>query len=161
MEAYRRYGHALIRKASRMLGNPDDARDIVQSLFTDLYHRDDAILDLPYLYRAVTNRCLTFMRDERNRVRLLEENPATSPHRTLCDDQVVSHDLVTKLVHELDDGHCEVLAYRFLDDMTQDEIAELLGLSRKTIGKRLERIREAVTRLAAAPPSGSLEARRS
>ena len=51
-------------------------------------------------------------------------------------------------MRELDDAHCEVLAYRFLDDLTQDEIGELLGLSRKTIGKRLDRIRETVTRLA-------------
>jgi DNA-directed RNA polymerase specialized sigma24 family protein len=31
--------------------------------------------------------------------------------------------------------------------MTQDEIAEHLGVSRKTIGKRLDRIREAVVKL--------------
>ena len=35
--------------------------------------------------------------------------------------------------------------------MTQDEIATLLGLSRKTIGKRLDRIREAVRRLTRNP----------
>ena len=33
--------------------------------------------DLPYLYRAVTNRCLTFLRDESNRARLLERNDAS------------------------------------------------------------------------------------
>ena len=43
-----------------------------------------------------------------------------------------------------------------LDDMTQDEIAELLGLSRKTIGKRLDRIRDTVARLSASPSSPSL-----
>jgi DNA-binding Lrp family transcriptional regulator len=31
--------------------------------------------------------------------------------------------------------------------MTQDEIAERLGLSRKTIGKRLDRIRDEVIKL--------------
>ena len=36
----------------------------------------------------------------------------------------------------------EVLIARFVDDLTQEEIAEHLGLSRKTIGKRLDRIRE-------------------
>jgi len=60
-------------------------------------------------------------------------------------------------VRELDEGDCEVLAYRYLDDMTQDEIAELLGLSRKTIGKRLDRIRDTVARLSASPSSPSLE----
>jgi RNA polymerase sigma-70 factor (ECF subfamily) len=150
MEAYERHGRALIRKAGRMLGNLDDARDVVQGLFLDLHTRQDLPLDLPYLYRAVTNRCLTFLRDESNRGRLLElhDVAARPTARTACDDQVIGIDLLTKLVRELDEGDCEVLAYRYLDDMTQEEIATLLGLSRKTIGKRLDRIRDAVRRLA-------------
>ncbi len=130
-----------------MLGNREDARDIVQSLFADLHQREAPTLDLPYLYRAVTNRCLTFLRDESNRRRLLAANEMEPPARTACDDRTIGHDLLTKLVRELDEGECEVLAYRYLDDMTQEEIAALLGLSRKTIGKRLDRIRETVTRL--------------
>jgi RNA polymerase sigma-70 factor (ECF subfamily) len=155
MEAYERHGRALLRKAGRMLGNADDARDIVQTLFLDLHTKKDVPLDLPYLYRAVTNRCLTFLRDESNRGRLLEANDiaASPPPRTACDDRVIGLDLLTKLVRELGEEDCEVLAYRYLDDMTQEEIAELMGLSRKTIGKRLDRIRAAVERLSEQPPA--------
>jgi RNA polymerase sigma factor (sigma-70 family) len=149
MEAYGRYGHALIRKASRMLGNVEDARDVVQSLFVDLYQRGELAVDLPYLYRATTNRCLTMLRDTSNRARLLEGSDLRLGQRTSCDARVIGHDLLTKLVRELDEEECEVLTYRYLDDMTQDEIATLLGLSRKTIGKRLDRIRLVVERLAA------------
>ncbi len=154
-DAYERYGRALLRKAERIVGNREDARDILQALFVDLYQRSDAPMDLPYLYRAVTNRCLTFLRDENNRGRLLERHDAalTPARRTACDDQVIGHDLLLKLVRELDPAESEVLAYRFVDDMTQDEIATLLGLSRKTVGKRLDRIRDAVRKLTA-PPGG-------
>jgi DNA-directed RNA polymerase specialized sigma24 family protein len=41
----------------------------------------------------------------------------------------------------------QVLVARFVDDMTQEEIADHLGLSRKTIGKRLDRIRDEVVAL--------------
>ena len=159
MEAYERHGRALIRRAVRILGNAEDARDLVQGLFVDLYQRGDVPLDLPYLYRAVTNRCLTLLRDESNRARLLERNDGAlvPAARTPCDDQVIGLDLLTKLVRELDDAETEVLTYRYLDDMTQDEIASLLGLSRKTVGKRLDRVREAVRRLAA---EGAAEGRR-
>jgi RNA polymerase sigma-70 factor, ECF subfamily len=155
MEAYERYGRALIRRAARVVGNPDDARDLVQTLFTDLYQRDDVPLDLPYLYRAVTNRCLSFLRDESNRACLLERNVmALAPAaRTRCDDRVIGLDLLAKLVRELDDAETEVLTYHYLDDMTQDEIATLLGLSRKTVGKRLERLRQVVRRVADADGS--------
>src|SRR3984957_9745754 len=74
MEAYERYGRALLRKAERIVGNREDARHILQALFVDLYQRSDTPMDLPYLYRAVTNRCLTFVRDETNRARLLERH---------------------------------------------------------------------------------------
>ena len=156
MEAYERYGRALLRKAERIVGNREDARDILQALFVDLYQRSDTPIDLPYLYRAVTNRCLTFVRDETNRARLLERHDeALAPaRRTACDDHVIGHDLLLKLVGELDAGESEVLTYRFLDDMTQEEIGALLGLSRKTIGKRLDRIREAVRRLARTSGAG-------
>jgi RNA polymerase sigma-70 factor (ECF subfamily) len=154
MEAYERYGRALRRKATRILGSVDDAGDVVQSLFADLLSKGEAAVDLPYLYRAVTNRCLTLLRDESNRARLLEregQGAVVSSPRAPCEDQAISLDLLAKLVRDLDPEHCEVLAYRYLDDMTQDEIAALLGLSRKTIGHRLDRIREAVVRLAGAP----------
>src|ERR1700733_2805705 len=156
MEAYEKYGRALRRKAARMVG-PADANDVVQALFVDLLQRSDVTFDLPYLYRAVTNRCLSLLRDESNRARLLAEDGgralAPAP-RTACDDRVIDHDLLAKLVRELDSEHCEVLAYRYLDDMTQEEIATLLGLSRKTIGKRLDRIREAVRKIAGPPGAG-------
>jgi RNA polymerase sigma-70 factor (ECF subfamily) len=153
MEAYERYGRALLRKAERILGNREDARDIVQSLFVDLVPKTDVPMDLPYLYRAVTHRCLTFLRDESNRARLLARHDTTlaPAPRTACDDRVVGVDLLAKLVAVLDEGEGEVLAYRYIDDMTQEEIAILLGLSRKTIGKRLDRIREAVRALSQLP----------
>jgi len=149
MEAYERYGRALLRKARRMVGAAD-ANDVVQGLFVDLLQRGEVPLDLPYLYRAVTNRCLTLLRDESNRARLLERDGAAlarSP-RVAGDEIAIDRDLLAKLVRELDAEHCEVLAYRYLDDMTQDEIASLLDLSRKTVGHRLDRIREAIVRIA-------------
>jgi RNA polymerase sigma-70 factor (ECF subfamily) len=151
MDAYQRYGRALIRKAGRMLGNGDDARDVVQGLFVDIWQRGNLPLDLPYLYRAVTNRCLSFLRDESNRARLLAQNDrALHPApRASSDERIIGQDLLAKLVQELSEGDCEVLAYHYLDDMTQDEIAELLGLSRRTVGKRMERIRLAVARVTA------------
>ncbi len=156
MDAYERYGRALLRKAERIVGNREDARDILQSLFVDIHQRSEAPMDLPYLYRAITNRCLSFVRDETNRARLLERHDrALGPSpRTACDDQIIGHDLLLKLVRELDVEESEILTYRFLDDMTQDEIATLLGLSRKTIGKRLDRIRDAVRKVARTPGPG-------
>lgn len=148
-EAYRLYGPALVRKAARILHSRDDATDVVHGLFVDLLTRPIPV-DLPYLYRAVTNRCLNALRDERTRARLLaREADAVAPAaRVRCDEHVIGAQLLARLTAVLDDGHLEVLIARYVDDLTQDEVGVHLGLSRKTVGKRLARIRETVRALA-------------
>ena len=151
MDAYQRHGRALLRKAERVLGNRADAQDLVQGLFVDLLARGESP-DLPYLYRAITNRALTFLRDTQNRSRLLESNDDAlvslrATARTRCDDRVIGMDLLTKLTRTLDERAQEILIYRFFDDMTQDEIATLIGLSRKTVGKIEADIRAAIAEL--------------
>jgi RNA polymerase sigma-70 factor (ECF subfamily) len=150
--AYRAYGPALVRKAERVLRSREDAIDVVHGLFADLIPRWTNDVDLPYLYRAVTNRCLNVVRDRSTRARLLErEQTSAAPvGRVRLDDQVVGVGLIAALADRLDEGHLEVLVARFVDDMTQEEIAEHLGLSRKTIQKRLDRIRDEVIALRAA-----------
>lgn len=132
-----------------MLRSREDAVDVVHTLFADLIPRWSKDVDLPYLYRAVTNRCLNVLRDRGTRARLLErEQQVAAPvGRVRLDDEVVGVGLIAKLADRLDEGHLEVLVARFVDDMTQEEIAEHLGVSRKTIGKRLDRIRDEVIAL--------------
>lgn len=149
MEIYQRYGPALLRKAERVLQNRDDALDVVQGVFVDMLQKGQTEADLPYLYTAVTSRCLNLLRNRNTRARLLEgEEPALrGPVRTRCDEHVIGLDLLAKLATRLDDSTLQVLVYRYFDDLTQDEIADLMDLSRKTIGKRLDRVREVVTEL--------------
>ncbi len=152
MEAYTRYGRALLRKAERVLRNRDDALDVVQSLFQDLYETKRHDVDLPYLYRAVTNRCLSLLRDERNRARLLAENDASlMPQARGNVERLDDLELLKKLVRTLDDETSEILVLHYFDDLPQEEIAAVVGLSRKTVGKRLETIRETACSLQGAP----------
>jgi RNA polymerase sigma-70 factor, ECF subfamily len=150
MGAYARYGPALLRKAERMLQSRASAEDLVQALFVDLLEKGEQP-DLAYLYRAITNRCLTLMRDETNRAHLLlaHDIALRGPVRTRCDEHVIGLDLLTKLARTLDDETLELLGYRYFDDMSQEEIAAMTGVSRKTVGKRLDRVRAAVLSLTA------------
>jgi RNA polymerase sigma factor (sigma-70 family) len=146
MEAYQRYGPALLRKCQRMLQSRHDAEDIVQGLFVDMLGKGKQPEDLPYLYRAVTNRCINFLKYRENRRRLLErhDDALRGTVRTRCDDTVIGVDLLSKLMDRLDKKSLEILIYRYFDDMSQEEIAELIGTSRKTVGKRIKKIKEQV-----------------
>jgi hypothetical protein len=92
MDIYQRHGPALVRKARRLLSNRDDAQDVVQALFTDLHAAQRTDVDLAYLYKAVTHRCLTLLRDQKNRARLLarEEPMLRGVARMRCDDEATS-----------------------------------------------------------------------
>jgi RNA polymerase sigma factor (sigma-70 family) len=155
MDIYQRHGPALVRKARRLLSNQADAQDIVQALFLDLFASGRTDVDLPYLYRAVTHRCLSLLRDQKNRARLLarEEPALRGVVRTRCDDEAIGLDLIAKVLAELDARASELLVYRYFDDLSQDEIAELVGVSRKTVGKVLQDVREVVSRVRAAGES--------
>jgi RNA polymerase sigma-70 factor (ECF subfamily) len=157
MDMYQRYGPALLRKARRVLRNEDDALDVVQGLFTDLFERGQHEADLPYLYRALTNRCLTMLRNRNTRARLLErESPAIREVvRTRCDDHVIGDDLLLKLTDRLDDDAAQVLIYRYWDDLDQTEIAEMMGVSRKTVVRRMATIRTELLDLVDAAQGGA------
>lgn len=149
MDAYRRYGPALLRKCERMLQSRQESEDIVQGLFVDLIQRGETRLDLPYLFRAVTNRCINHLRYGENRRRLLAQHDVAlrGPARLSIDEQVIGLELLLKLMERLDAKHSEALVYRYFDEMGVEEIAELVGASRKTVGKRLARVQAEVKAL--------------
>lgn len=153
MQAYLRYAPALLRKAERLLQSRADAQDVVQAVFVELLQGAEPREDFPYLYRSVTNRCLNLLRDRATRARLLREHDVLlrGPQRTTCEDRSIDLQLLGKLVASLDEVHAEVLVCHYFDDMPQQEIADLLGTSRKTIGVRLARIRSLVHELTGQP----------
>jgi len=150
MDIYQRYGPALIRKCTRMLGSVEDAEDVVQGLFCDLLRKGKIDVDLPYLYRASTNRCLNLIRNSKKRTQLLTTQGKVVDEENVSrtDDASANRDLLEKALKKLDKKSRQILVYRFYDDMTQDEIATLTGYSRKTIGKKLQLIRTTVTQMA-------------
>jgi RNA polymerase sigma-70 factor (ECF subfamily) len=146
MDIYLRYGPALMRKCIRMLGSVPDAEDIVQGLFVDLLKQQRRAVDLAYLYRATTNRCLNHIRNARKRATLLSRHgdTLTPVGLTRLDERMIGVEQLVALVDQLDEKSREILVYRYFDDMSQEEIAELTGYSRKTVGTKLQKIRERV-----------------
>jgi RNA polymerase sigma factor (sigma-70 family) len=143
-ELYRSYGHVVLRRASAILKSRADAEEITQDLFASLLTKDlvpERAAMTTYLYAATTNRALNHLRDEKNRQRLLAASPPptatalpTGPTRALA------LQALAKLPEEL----AEVAVYAFVDEMTHQEISELLGCSRRHVGDLLQRALELV-----------------
>lgn len=146
LELYARYGPPLRRKAERILRSQAEAEDLVQALFVDLWERNEAARDLPYLFRAVTNRCLNLLRDSSNRTRLLSLHGGSDVAAS-SEGRTISLDLLARLTGVLSEAQLEVLVLHHFDDLTQEEIASACDLSRKTVGKYLNEARDALGRL--------------
>jgi RNA polymerase sigma factor (sigma-70 family) len=150
---YRAHGHVVLRRARSLLGSEEDARDVVQEVFASLVRypaqfRGESSMTT-WLYAATTNGCLNRLRNRRTRARLLSERPpapaAGGPPR--AESAAILKDLFAHIPEEL--AHAAI--YYYADEMTHDEIATVLGCSRRHVGDLLERLRAHVERQEVSP----------
>ena len=139
---FRTYGHVVLRRASTILRNRADAEELTQELFASFLSRD-VVPDgraaiVTYLYRATTNRAINFLRDQRNRGRLLERQAPDQKLAQPADTRAIALDLLGRLPEEL----AVVAVHAFVDEMSHQEIADLLQCSRRHVGDLVNRVIE-------------------
>lgn len=146
-EVYRLHGRMVLRRARALLGDDEEARDALQELFMSLVHDPEKFRGessiVTFLYRATTNLCLNRLRDRRNRSRLLDERVSPVAARTSAPAAVVAYE-AHELLAGLPDELARVIVYAFIDEMTQEEIADVMQCSRKHVGHLIERARQLV-----------------
>ena len=71
------------------------------------------------------------------------------------DARIVAASEIARLTQGLDDEVVTIAVMSLVDGLTQDEIAEALGLSRRTIVKRLKKFRQATEANQAASVGGT------
>jgi RNA polymerase sigma-70 factor (ECF subfamily) len=164
---YRKYGALVRRRARSILGDDHEAQDAMQEVFVRVIA---AMAEFrgqsqpsTWLYRITTNLCLNRIRDSRRRRDRLAEaaeygrEPMVPPTTAPPPEARTALQAVLRRVSE---DLAQVAVYYYVDDMDQAEIAAVLGVSRRTIGYRLDRFREQAQRilgetgLAANGPSG-------
>ena len=147
---YRAHGHSVLRRARRLLGNEEEAREVLHDVFVSLLARPTqfrgASALTTWLYGATTHGCLNLLRNQRTRARLLADGGAAeAPSCTAqgAERLAILRDLLARLPPEL----ARVAVYYYADEMTHDEIASVLECSRRHIGDLLKRLRERIRAL--------------
>ena len=144
---YSRYSRSVWRRARRILADEDAAKDVTQEVFlraiaVDAKKAFDAD-PMGWLYRVTTNLCLNRRRDTKRRSELLSECTTPEAQDGDADTQILVRRILERVPKELQD----IAVYYYVDDLSHDEIASILGVSRRTIGNRLATFHSVVSDL--------------
>jgi len=143
---YREHGHAVLRRARRMLRSEEDARDIVQDVFLAIYNNPTGFEArssiATYLYSAATHACLNRIRNNKTRTRLVEIETAAWGNQAPARGETRA--LACEILHGLPDDDAALAVYLYCDELTHEEIADLLGCSRRHVGDLALRLRRKI-----------------
>ena len=143
--AYRAHGHHVRRRAALILGDEVEAGEVVQEVFLNLVDHPEQFTArsalATWLYSATVHRCLNRLRNARTRARVIDAAQRADalplPRPSASAEQVFE---LRALLQRLPDDLVQVAVYKLADEMSQDEIAETLGCSRRRVRQLLERL---------------------
>jgi RNA polymerase sigma factor (sigma-70 family) len=141
---YRAHAANAFRRARSLLGQSADAHEVVHDVFLSLAERPEQHAGhsrmSTFLYSAVTHACLNRMRNGKTRERLLAlhgDALAPSDRGRPSADQLFQ---LRALIERLPEPLAQVAVYRYMDELTHEEIAEIMGCSRRHVGDLLKRL---------------------
>jgi RNA polymerase sigma-70 factor (sigma-E family) len=128
-----RYGHLLT-------GNPHDAADLVQTVLEKIGSRWTSVVrhtgdPVSYTRRAMANRHISNWRRTR-REELIAEIP---DQRGVRDRDPFENEPLWTLLRELPPRQRAVVVLRYYEDLSEPEIAAVLGVSRGTVKSQASR----------------------
>jgi len=149
-----RYEEAFLRKSKSIIGNREEANDIVQEAFTKIYLNAGRFQPVPgasfksWAYKILINVTFTWygkLKKDREAVfRLDPELDEILPDKKASSefDRVATRDYVISILVRIPDSFSRALKSYFIDGKTQKEIAEEEGVSIEAIKTRICRAKK-------------------
>jgi RNA polymerase sigma-70 factor, ECF subfamily len=139
-ELYRKFGPVIYARCRQMLDTDQAAEDATQETFVRVHRHIERAPDsreaLAWIYRIATNYCLNEIRDRKKRPELREQLPELPDG--LGEGRLADRDLARRLVKHTPDQLRTIAWLYHVDGLQQDEIANVLGISRRTVVSRLQ-----------------------
>jgi len=141
----------LVRVARAVVGDAEEAQDLVQEAFIAAYRALDTFIPgrpfYPWMRGILLNRCKVYLRTRRRNARRSRAASERPGHWVLgatvspAPERRRTADLVRRAMDTLDDGDREILALKHIEGFSYDELAETLGIGAGTVASRLYRAR--------------------
>ena len=139
---YERHYEAVFRTALRVTGRPADAEDVLQTVFVRLLsgseHDEAARRPAAYFRRAAVNASVDLLR--RRAVRAETAYDDTAPHAAVESGLLLKEQL-RRAIAALDREDATLFVLRFVEGLSNQELADLFQLEKNNVAVRLHRIR--------------------
>ena len=153
-EVHDRYFAAVYRYVAGRL-DPQVAEDITAETFLVAYDRRDTFNQQrgelrPWLFGIATNLVAGHRRKEARHYRALarlEVQSTVDSHENRVVSQVTARHLLPRALARLSRGERDVLLLVALGELSYDEVAQALGITSGTVGSRLTRARQKLSKI--------------
>ena len=147
-----RYQEAFLRKARRVLGNRPEAEDAVQETFTKIYlygsrfKTQEGATFSSWGYKILINTTLTYYQKLKRRgeisVNVDEEILVLAADKSETHEKHVAKDMVASVLTRMPEPLAKILSLHFIEDLSQQEIADREGLSVAAVKTRVHRAKK-------------------
>ncbi|MFX4262218.1 RNA polymerase sigma factor [Pelotomaculum propionicicum] len=167
-----RYQHKVFNLASKMVNNREDALDIAQEIFMQIYialpgFRGESIFST-WVYRVASNKCLDFLRkrkaEKEKTAATIEENVQFGDSRDSPEELAIRREesrRVREALISLPRHYRIVIILHHYQQLRYKEIAEVLNQPVKTVATRLYRAKLILKKKLIGGESGELQSRES
>ena len=146
-EYFYEYFEVLHRYAYTLLKDSDEAKDAVQAVFVQLWHKRDILAirqsARSYLYVATHNRCLNNIKSKKTRKKYYDNFAADVSHTTTAGEESIElKDLKKEILSAMDalPDKCREIFYKSrFEEKTYPEIAKELNISVKTVEAQMSK----------------------
>ncbi len=140
---YQTHGPMVLRRAQRILGDPAEAEEALQEVFVRAFRGADGFDGRAsvstWLYRITTHWCLNRLRDRRRRQVIWDEKIAPAEERASASADHLEAVALRRVLAEADEREARAAMCVLIDGMSHEEAAEVLGVSRRTVGNLVDR----------------------
>jgi RNA polymerase sigma-70 factor (ECF subfamily) len=141
-EQYDRHYEAVFRAALRVTGNPADAEDVLQTVFLRVLSRreDDDIASRPaaYFRRAAVNAAVDLLRRRAVHAETVYDDRA--PHAA-SEPALLLKEQLRRAIATLDSDDATMFLLRYVEGLSNEELAGVFHLEKNNVAVRLHRIR--------------------
>ena len=152
-EIYRLYYAAMFNTTLRIVGDPDDAEDVMQEAFLKAFAKLDSyrgeVSFGAWLKRIMINKALDFLRLKKEQLSLEDagEIGEMVEEETEDADYRYSADTIKKAIHSLPEGYRIVLSLILLEGYDHEEVSKILNISNATSRTQYHRAKKKLIEL--------------